>query len=168
MEAEACAGRDLLIGIGNALRGDDGVGPALLDELAREWRGCPPARAELTVVHQLTPDLALAIAAARRVLFVDACAASATVAPWIERLEPRPAQPVASTAEGAGPAALGCHHLGPATLLALAQLLYGWQGEGALLRVPAHAFPHGPGFSAPLQRALPEARQLLRHWLLGG
>ena len=109
-------------------------------------------RSELRVVHQLTPELAEAVAAARRVLFVDACVSPHTVEPWIETLAP-------------GIGSLGGHQLTPASLLAMAQLLYGWQGEGALLRVPAFAFPHGPQFSAPLERALPSARALVRQWL---
>jgi Ni,Fe-hydrogenase maturation factor len=58
--------------------------------------------------------------------------------------------------------------LDPLALLALAEVLYGWRGEGALLRVPAFAFPHGPGFSDALEQALPKARQLVRQWLREG
>lgn len=168
MGPEAGPKRDLLIGIGNPLRGDDGVGPCLLEELAREWQGLASAPAELEVVHQLTPDLALAVAGVRRVLFVDACVSPRAVEPWIEPLHPLPAQPESSIMESSGWAVFGSHHLAPVSLLALAHILYGWSGEGALLRVPAFVFPHGPGFSAPLQRAMPAARELVRCWLQGG
>jgi hypothetical protein len=43
----------------------------------------------------------------------------------------------------------------------------GWRGEGALLRLPAVAFPHGTGLSASLLEAMPEARRLVRRWLQG-
>lgn len=152
---------DLLIGIGNPLRGDDGVGALLLEELAREgaavgsrglWRN-----AELRTVHQLTPELALAVAEAQRVLFVDAWANPDRPEPWIEPLR-------TPTAEGEAPEG---HGWGPVALVALAERLYGWGGEAALLRVPAFAFPHGTRFSAPLVEALPVARELIRQWLRG-
>jgi hydrogenase maturation protease len=62
------AGRDdLVIGIGNPLRGDDGVG-WWLAQRAERW--LPPS--QLRAVRQLTPELASDIAAAARVLFIDA------------------------------------------------------------------------------------------------
>jgi hydrogenase maturation protease len=168
MGVEVGARRDLLIGIGNPLRGDDGVAALLLEELAEEWPAKRLAVAELQVVHQLTPELAAVVAGARRVLFVDACVAPQTVEPWIERLDPLEAQPASEGGAGRGSGSLGSHQLAPATLLALANLLFGWRGEGALLRVPAFAFPHGPRLSPPLERALPRARHLLRQWLREG
>ncbi|MFM7642265.1 MAG: hydrogenase maturation protease [Cyanobium sp.] len=151
---------DLLIGIGNPLRGDDGVGPALLDALAAELGGWRTASAELKTVHQLTPELALAVVGAQRVLFLDACMASPSAEPWIERLR-LPETPAEFSW------LLGGHQWAPLHLLALAQSLYGWRGEGALLRVPAFAFPHGPSFSTPLLQALPRAKELMHGWLLG-
>lgn len=149
-----------MIGIGNPLRGDDGVGAALLEELAGERGGWSGPEAELKAVHQLTPELALAVAGARRVLFVDAWANPATTEPWLEPL-------ALDTRNGNAPApgGVGGHGLAPPVLVALAEALYGWRGEAALLRVPAFAFPHGPGLSAPLEAGLPLARQLVRRWL---
>jgi hydrogenase maturation protease len=156
MGGEHGAGGNLLIGVGNPLRGDDGVAAVLLEELAADgWAHRPPP-AEVRVVHQLTPELALALASSRRVLFVDACALAGTTEPWIEALEPL------------GTGALGGHQLDPPTLMALAAALYGWRGEGALLRMPAYAFPHGMGLSAPSRLALPRARELVHGWLRGG
>jgi Ni,Fe-hydrogenase maturation factor len=62
------AGADrLVIGIGNPLRGDDGVGRWLAQRAGR-WL----APAQLRTVQQLTPELAADIALASRVLFIDA------------------------------------------------------------------------------------------------
>jgi hydrogenase maturation protease len=58
---------DLVIGIGNPLRRDDGAG-WWLARRAEPWL---PA-AQLRTVHQLTPELAEDLAAAARVLFIDA------------------------------------------------------------------------------------------------
>lgn len=166
MEAQAPGKPDhlrpaLLIGIGNPLRGDDGVGLALLEELAEELGGWSTPSAELKAVHQLTPELAWAVAQAQRVLFLDACVAFDSRMPRVEAL-----QPVGFLSTGA--AGLGTHQLEPAPLLALARVLYGWRGDGAVLRVPAHAFPHDTTFSAPLLEAMPQARHLVRRWLQGG
>jgi hydrogenase maturation protease len=149
---------DLLIGLGNPLRGDDGVGARLVEELSGE--GGLVESVALRTVHQLTPELALDVAEAGRVLIVDAWANSDGAEPWMERL--RPPTPGAEDIEATTG---GGHAWGPLALVALAEGLYGWRGEAALLRVPAFAFPHGTAFSAGLQAALPRARELLRRWL---
>lgn len=163
MGAERRRRADLLIGIGNRLRGDDGAGALLVEQLASDLRGRGRQRANWTVVQQLMPELALSVAECERVLFVDACVAPVTREPWIEALPPwdRPA-PLPDNGALAG------HLLEPAGLVAMARLLYGWRGEAALLRVPACAFPHGIELSTPLRRALPRARRLVRGWLREG
>ena len=59
----------LVIGYGNALRGDDAVGLRAAERLAADGR-LPGAR--IDACHQLTPELAADIAAARLVVLVDA------------------------------------------------------------------------------------------------
>jgi len=67
-ESRWLAGRDaLVIGIGNPLRSDDGVG-WWLARRAERW--LPPS--QLRAVQQLTPELSADVAAAARVLFIDA------------------------------------------------------------------------------------------------
>jgi hydrogenase maturation protease len=63
----AAPGGDLVIGIGNSLRSDDGVGWRLARR-AEHWR----PEAQVRSVQQLTPELAVELAAASRVLFIDA------------------------------------------------------------------------------------------------
>ena len=62
-------GTALVIGYGNSLRGDDGIGPGVAGALAK---GDPIDRAQVIVCHQLTPELAECIAAADLVVFIDA------------------------------------------------------------------------------------------------
>lgn len=151
-------GGDLVIGLGNPLRGDDGVGWWL----ARRARRCRPAPT-VRLVPQLTPELALEVAAARRVLFVDAwCVgqgdggAGRNAAPRLRPLRP---------GEGGEVGVAGGHALDPAALLALATLLEGAGPPAWLLLVPAFAFPHGAEWSAELRTRLPAARRLLATWL---
>jgi hydrogenase maturation protease len=58
----------LVIGYGNELRGDDGVGPRVAQTVAN-WNR-PDVRG--IAVHQLTPELVPELATAERVVFVDA------------------------------------------------------------------------------------------------
>lgn len=144
------APRDLVIGIGNPLRGDDGVGWRLAEELG------PPHQA----VHQLTPECAALLAGAERVLFVDAwCAEPLPSAPLLAELLP------ADTRLTAAAGSAFSHHLSPEALLAISQQLYGRCPQAWQLLVPAAQFGHGEGFSAQLLALLPQARALLQQWL---
>jgi hydrogenase maturation protease len=58
----------LVIGYGNSLRGDDGIGPAVGEGVAA--LGLSGTR--VIIVHQLTPELAADLAGARLAVFVDA------------------------------------------------------------------------------------------------
>jgi hydrogenase maturation protease len=93
----------LVIGYGNRLRGDDGVGPAIADIVA-SWK-IPGVRA--LAVSQLAPELVAELKDAKRVLFVDASANPITEPFTTYIVEPK---------ESRG--GLG-HHSDPAHLLAL-------------------------------------------------
>lgn len=149
---------DLLIGWGNPLRGDDGVGQAIAAAVER-W-GQP----ELVVVEavQLTPELAPLLAAARRVLFVDAEAGAAAVTGgW--RLEPVvPLEPGGTTAAWSSPPL--SHHASPGVLLMLAETLYGRRPPAWQLLVAAHACGFGSGLSPATEALLPGALAAVRLW----
>jgi hydrogenase maturation protease len=138
--AGAGTGGALLIGIGNPLRGDDGVGWHLVEGLGLQR-------------HQLTPELAEAVAAAERLLIVDAW-----LAPPQSRCELRPL--LASDGWERD-----THRVAPARLLALAEQLFDRRVPAHELLVPAFDFAWGERFSPQLRRRLPEARRLLRGWL---
>ena len=61
----------LIIGYGNPLRGDDGVGWRVAEAVAA---ALPDGAAEVLTVHQLTPELAELMSRADRVIFIDAAA----------------------------------------------------------------------------------------------
>src|SRR3954453_23138307 len=61
----------LVIGYGNPLRGDDGVGCVVAEEIAK--RICDPeSKVQVVACHQLNPEMAEAIADTRAVIFIDA------------------------------------------------------------------------------------------------
>jgi hydrogenase maturation protease len=152
----------LVIGIGNPLRGDDGVGALLAEQAAVLTAADPAGPVAVRCMQQLTPELAAELARLQRVLFIDAWPAPAGAAPQLQPLSPAGAAAGTSAAAGAD-----SHRLEPAALLAVSQALYGRAPEAQLLLVPATAFDHGTALSAELRAALPQARALLRQWLAG-
>ena len=149
---------DLLIGWGNPLRGDDGVGQAIAAAVER-W-GQP--QLEVVEAVQLTPELAPLLAAARRVLFVDAEAGAAAITGgW--RLEPvPPLEPGVTTAAWSSQPL--SHHASPAVLLMLAETLYGRRPPAWQLLVAAHACGFGSGLSPGTEALLPGALAAVRLW----
>ena len=101
----------LLIGYGNLLRSDDGVGPAIVSRLAAIFAGEP--RCACLVPHQLTPELAEQVACVDRVVFVDASVEQPAGEIRIRRLN---AEYVALSAVG--------HCASPEAILAISKALY--------------------------------------------
>jgi Ni,Fe-hydrogenase maturation factor len=115
--------RTLLIACGNSLRRDDGAAREVLRLIA------PAPHRVLRTVQQLTPELAEEVAHFDRVVFLDADAASDTLA--IEAVEsPAPHSPLT-------------HFSTPAEIVAIARGLYGFTGEALLCRIPAGDFSPG-------------------------
>jgi hydrogenase maturation protease len=143
---------NLVIGLGNPLRGDDGVGWWL----ARRARRCRPAP-RVRLVPQLTPDLVLELAEARRVLFVDA---------WVRPSAWDGEKPCLRPVLAAQALGVFSHGLSSGELLAVAELLApdGPPLEAWELLIPAGGFGIGEGFSSRLQRQLPLGMELLRQW----
>lgn len=134
----------LLIGYGNTLRCDDGVGQAIALQVA-DWQ-IPQLRVE--ACHQLTPELAPELACVERVWFIDAYAVpeSATNHPMI-------VQPIHADSQHQ---TLG-HHLTPPLLLSLTEQLYGQTPEAYWLLIPAENFGFGECFSPMTQQGMEEA-----------
>ncbi|MBL8798951.1 MAG: hydrogenase maturation protease [Planctomycetia bacterium] len=130
----------LVIGYGNTLRRDDGLGPRIAAELAvLNWPGV-----KALVVPQLLPELAEALAACQLAIFVDArCDAPAT---------PITVQALAPAADAWQP-----HGSNPAALLALARDAFGRAAPAYWLTVAGHDFGWGEGLSPEAERWVPEA-----------
>lgn len=110
----------LVIGYGNTLRGDDGVGPRVAE--AVQQLALPGVRA--LVCPLLTPELADPISRAHTVIFVDA----AVDAP--PEVQLRPLEPNDSSQ-------LMAHAADPRTLLALARDVFGHTPQAWWLTIPA-------------------------------
>ena len=120
----------LVIGYGNSLRRDDGVGPRVAEAI--EELQLPGVR---TLVCQLlTPEFADQVARARKVIFVDA-AVDRTDGVHFRNLEPGPTSQ------------LMAHAADPRTLLALARDVFGHAPAAWWLTIPAINMGFGTDYS---------------------
>jgi hydrogenase maturation protease len=144
----------LIIGYGNSLRRDDGAGLILAQMVEAALRD-REVDVERIAVHQLTPDLALPVAAddVAAVVFVDTRVAIAEDGQMDLQIQPLGAEECAQS--------LG-HHVGPAVVLAYARLLYDKSPPAWLLTAPGVDFDHGEGLSEEARRALQTLPALLR------
>jgi hydrogenase maturation protease len=132
----------LIVGHGNPLRGDDGVGWHAAEHLLER---SAELEATVTRCHQLMPELAEPVSRAGRVIFIDA------------RVGPIPgAVEVCEVIVGVGWYPTFSHCLDPATLVALAQALYGRAPEASIVTVTGESFAHTDQLSASVQSSLPE------------
>jgi hydrogenase maturation protease len=130
----------LVVGYGNALRSDDGLGWHAAELLARDPR---LERAVVLQRHQLTPELALDLSAASVVVLVDACKGPVAGAVTVQRVE------AASHESG------WSHTIGAATLVALSQELYGDTPDVFVVSCAAQSFDAGSALTPAVEAALP-------------
>ena len=127
----------LVIGFGNSLRSDDGVGPRVADAVER--LRLPGVRTIARI--QLTPELADPISRARAVVFVDAAVDQAEPT-LMRRLDPFEDSRILE------------HSADPRFLLALARDAFGTVPEAWLLTVGAEDLGFGERLSPAARRGL--------------
>ena len=135
----------LIIGYGNPLRGDDGVGPKVAE--AVEELHLPDVHT--LICHQLSPEHAEPIARARTVIFVDA-AVDAPKDVQLRKLEPN------ETSQ------LMAHAADPRTMLALARDVFGHCPEAWWLTIPAVKLDFGEELSPLARRGFESALEQIR------
>jgi hydrogenase maturation protease len=130
----------LVIGYGNTLRCDDGVGPRVAEAVAA--LNLPGV--ETLTCQQLSPEYAEPVSRAHRVVFVDA----AVDAP--KEVQLRPLEPGESSQ-------LMAHAADPRTLLALARDVFGQAPRAWWLTIPAVRLGFGEELSPEAQRGCARA-----------
>lgn len=141
----------LLIGYGNPLREDDGIGWRVVAEMANgqldTWQNPQSAidNPQFITVHQLLPELAEPISQADLVIFVDAAVAGA----------PGEIRRIDLTPQAEKPGAFS-HQVGPAGLLESARVLYGRFPPATLFTVTAAQMGYGEALSPAIAAALPD------------
>jgi hydrogenase maturation protease len=135
----------LLIGYGNTLRSDDGVGPKVIEAIAAlKLPGVQTLSCDL-----LTPELADPISRADTVVFVDA----AVDAPAEVQL--RPLVPADS-------AQIMAHAADPRTMLALARDVFGHAPKAWWLTIPVENMGIGEQFSDLARQGVASAIEKIR------
>jgi len=113
----------LVIGYGNLLRGDDGIGQTVATQVEEwEWKNV-----RSRPVHQLMPELAQELSEVNLAIFVDAALSGDKVT--LSPLEPAPEQGLPWG-----------HSLSPPRLLALCQWLYATAPQAWMISVPGVDF----------------------------
>ena len=133
--------RILIIGWGNPLRGDDGVGWRAAERLAETLEGHDVA---VRVSHQLMPEFAEEISRSGFVVFIDAACDNGAGELRFERVEP-----------DCAPSAAFSHQLSPQALVGMAERLYGSRPEACFFSVGGRAFEYGETLSPEVEAALP-------------
>ena len=137
----------LIIGYGNSLRGDDGLGWYAANSLAQTLASQAPA-VQVLALQQLTPELALPISQADFVVFIDAC--------WsTEVCKKEQALVFQAIKPDQGANYSLTHHLKPSTLLAYSQLLYDTFPSAVLFSIASQHFGYGEALSAQTAALLP-------------
>ncbi len=142
----------LVIGYGNELRGDDAIGPRIINAI-EDWQ-VPTVQTK--ILHQLTPELAEELARSEWVIFVDACQFNGP-----HNVQVRPLEAIGCETSGSSVPALG-HTCDPQSLLALAQSTYGHRPHAWSIEVPAEDFSMGEHLSATAEEGIAEALEIIQ------
>jgi hydrogenase maturation protease len=139
--------RVLILGYGNPIRSDDGLGWHVAVEL---FRANKSSDVEVLPCHQLTPELVNSISHAETVLFID-CTKDGTPGEFRCQELQWQTGPVTYT-----------HDLSPGALLDLSSQLYGCCPRAFLLTICGECFATGEKVSETVARQLPALKQRVR------
>jgi hydrogenase maturation protease len=134
-------GSILVIGYGNPLRGDDALGPYLVEQVAALKLPIVHTKA----IHQLLPELAAEIATYSQVIFIDA------------QQGPLPEGVVVTSLAPSESSGIFCHSVDAEDLLALTRTLYGRAPTAQLFKVAGENFELREGLSEVAKRNAGEA-----------
>ncbi|MBI4782217.1 MAG: hydrogenase maturation protease [Oscillatoriophycideae cyanobacterium NC_groundwater_1537_Pr4_S-0.65um_50_18] len=135
----------LVIGYGNCLRSDDGVGQCIANRVAE----CKFPDVKAIAIHQLTPELSEDLAHTNTAIFVDA-----------SRLNQQNVQLQSLVASHSG--MVSGHWCDPPNLLAMTQALYGYHPCSWWLTVLGQQFEVGDCFSTVATQGVEAALQMIR------
>jgi len=130
----------LVVGYGNTLRGDDGVGWAVAEALTHRRPGL-----DVRLTPSLVPELVADLAAADVVVFVDARAGG------------HPGHVRVESVGHDGDAGVSAHGLSPAALVDWCDRLFARRPRAFLVTVEGGRFAFGERLSPEVERAIPEA-----------
>lgn len=130
----------LVIGYGNPLRQDDGVGWHVAERLSET---ADAAAVRCLALHQLTPDLAAPLSRAALAIFIDARDGGTPGSAACRLLQPAETTPESFS-----------HRLDPPALLAATRSVYGTCPDSYLITVSGGAFGYGEKLSLEVESAV--------------
>lgn len=142
-------GTVMVIGYGDDLRSDDGIGQRVANAI-ESWR---LSTVQSLAVHQLTPELAVTLASADLAIFVDASTKAEAVDVQVRSLLP-PAMNLMSE-----------NLADPRSLLALTQSLYGHCPSAWWVTIPGINFEFGDRISPTAEQGIAIALVKIIHIL---
>ena len=147
----------LVFGIGNPGRGDDGLGPELVERLRRDpgthsESPDPACVRDFQFRYQLNVEDAFTIKDHHLIVFADATTTGDAAA---ELTEVFPSDAIAFTT----------HRMSPASVLALCQELYGRVPKAYILSIRGHHWDLGECLSSRAEENLNQALDMLREFL---
>ena len=139
-----------MIGYGNLLREDDGVGWRVVQEIENgqivgDLQSLVNCQLSMIATHQLLPELAEDVSGAELVIFVDASVAGEPGEVMVREITPIAQEMGAFT-----------HHFDPAGLLGYARDLYGRFPPAYLVTITAVKLGYGEGLSPTIEASLPD------------
>jgi hydrogenase maturation protease len=139
--------KSLVVGYGNSLRSDDGIGMRIA-EIVASWH-LPEVRSLFRT--QLTPELAADLAKVDLVIFVDACPTIDPDTIELDSLKPLDSIPIRS------------HFGDPRAILNLTQAIYGRCPQALWLIVPGINFQLGDRLSSVAEKGISQALIQIRN-----
>ncbi|HTR22442.1 MAG TPA: hydrogenase maturation protease [Terriglobales bacterium] len=141
--------RTLIIGFGNTLRSDDGLGWYVAERLASE---ISHPEIQVLVLQELTAEIADSVRQAERVLFIDAASEGEP-----GELRCTPVAPSESVAY--------VHHCSPGEILKLAEDLYGARPIADQFTVTGASFELAQSLSPAVSAVVPALLAKIREWV---
>jgi len=142
--------RALIIGFGNTLRSDDGLGWYVADRLASE---ISHPEIQVLVLQELTAETADSVRQAERVLFIDAASEGESGELRCTRVTPSES------------AVAYVHHCSPGDILRLAEDLYGARPIADQFTVTGASFELGQSLSPAVSAVVPALLAKIREWV---
>lgn len=144
----------LIVGYGNELQGDRGIGPRVARTVA-SW-DLPFVKA--IVAHELVPELATHLAEADDVIFVDACE-------QLGRVHTVQLSPISLGIDNPHLPASSTHSHSARGLLALTQEIYNYAPQAWMLQTPAESFVCGQPLSSTAVQSCDRAIVIIERFL---
>jgi hydrogenase maturation protease len=146
----------LIIACGNPMRGDDGIGPIVADQVEALLPEHLQKNCRFIITHQLLPELALELAQTNRAILIDArvCDGEPVGVATVQAVTPEKCSGCGSqccnTESGL------THHWTFPRLLAMADTLFGHVPEAYTVSVSAEDFANPDTLSPTIAAAIPQ------------